>query len=104
MEHQDSYLAEERNLRDRRMYTPNLSQEQQAQIDQRLADLKVEKEERIRIAEATYAELDQLQTKWELGASFALQNYVDQAANVAQQTADAFTNAFKGMEDALVNL
>jgi lambda family phage tail tape measure protein len=39
-----------------------------------------------------------------LGASFALQNYVDQAANVAQQTADAFTNAFKGMEDALVNL
>ena len=99
----DSYLAEERNLRDRRMYTPNLSKEQQAQIDQRLADLKVEKEERIRIAEATYAELDQLQTKWELGASFALQNYVDQAANVAQQTADAFTNAFKGMEDALVN-
>ncbi len=99
----DSYLAEERNLRDRRMYTPNLSKEQQAQIDQRLADLKVEKEERIRIAEATYAELDQLQTKWGLGASFALQNYVDQAANVAQQTADAFANAFKGMEDALVN-
>lgn len=99
----DGYLAEERNLRDRRMYTANLSKEQQAQIDQRLADLKVEKEERIRIAEATYAELDQLQTKWELGAGFALQNYVDQAANVAQQTADAFTNAFKGMEDALVN-
>ncbi|MGW8422440.1 phage tail tape measure protein [Comamonas sp. HJ-2] len=99
----DSYLAEERNLRDRRMYTPNLSKEQQAQIDQRLADLKAEKEERIRIAEATYAELDHLQTRWELGASFALQNYVDQAANVAQQTADAFTNAFKGMEDALVN-
>ena len=98
----DSYLAEERNLRDRRMYTANLSKEQQAQIDQRLADLKVEREERIRIAEATYAELDQLQTKWELGAGFALQNYVDQAANVAQQTADAFTNAFKGMEDALV--
>lgn len=98
----DSYLAEERNLRDRRMYTPNLSKEQQAQIDQRLADLKVEKEERIRIAEATYAELDQLQIQWELGAGFAMQNYVDQAANVAQQTADAFSNAFKGMEDALV--
>jgi len=98
----DSYLAEERNLRDRRMFTANLSKEQQAQIDQRLAYLKEEKEERIRIAEATYAELDQLQTRWELGAGFAMQNYVDQAANVAQQSADAFSNAFKGMEDALV--
>ncbi|WP_080771162.1 phage tail tape measure protein [Comamonas thiooxydans] len=98
----DSYLAEERNLRDRRMYTANLSKEQQAQIDQRLADLKAEKEERIRIAEATYAELDQLQTRWELGAGFAMQNYVDQAANVAQQSADAFSNAFRGIEDALV--
>ena len=98
----DSYLAEERSLRDRRMFTANLSKEQQAQIDQRLADLKAEKEERIRIAEATYAELDQLQTRWELGAGFAMQNYVDQAANVAQQSADAFSNAFRGMEDALV--
>lgn len=98
----DSYLAEERNLRDRRMFTANLSKEQQAQIDQRLAYLKAEREERIRIAEATYAELDQLQTRWELGAGFAMQNYVDQAANVAQQSADAFANAFRGMEDALV--
>ena len=100
---EDSYQAEERNLRDRRMFTPNLSKGQQDQIDQRLAELEVEKNERIRIAKATYTELDALQSRWELGASFALQNYVDQAANVAQQTADAFTNAFKGMEDALVN-
>ena len=98
----DSYLAEERNLRDRRIYTANLSKEQQAQIDQRLADLRAEKEERIRIAEATYAELDQLQSRWELGAGFAMQNYLDQAVNVAQQSADAFANAFRGMEDALV--
>ncbi|MEQ6474018.1 phage tail tape measure protein [Comamonas sp. wu1-DMT] len=100
---EDSYLAEERNLRDRRMFTPNLSKEQQDQIDQRLAYLEVEKNERIRIAKATYTELDALQSRWELGASFAMQNYADQASNVAQQTADAFTNAFKGMEDALVN-
>lgn len=44
-----------------------------------------------------------MQSRWELGASFAMQNYADQAGNVAQQTADAFTNAFKGMEDALVS-
>ena len=100
---EDSYLAEERNLRDRRMFTANLSKEQQDQIDQRLAYLEVEKNERIRIAKATYTELDALQSRWEMGASFAMQNYADQAANVAQQTADAFTNAFKGMEDALVS-
>ena len=100
---EDSYQTEERNLRDRRMFTPNLSKDQQDQIDQRLSYLETEKNERIRIAKATYSELDALQSRWELGAGFALQNYVDQAANVAQQTADAFTNAFKGMEDALVN-
>ena len=100
---EDSYLAEERNLRDRRMFTANLSKEQQDQIDQRLAYLEVEKNERIRIAQATYTELDAMQSRWELGASFAMQNYADQAGNVAQQTADAFTNAFKGMEDALVS-
>lgn len=99
---EDSYLAEERSLRDRRMFTANLSKEQQDQIDQRLAYLEVEKNERIRVAKATYAELDQLQAQWELGAGFAMQNYVDQAANVAQQSADAFSNAFRGMEDALV--
>lgn len=99
---EDGYLAEERNLRDRRMFTPNLSKEQQDQIDQRLAYLEIEKAERIRVAKATYAELDQLQSQWEQGAGLAMQNYVDQAANVAQQTADAFSNAFRGMEDALV--
>ncbi|WP_417283752.1 phage tail tape measure protein [Comamonas sp.] len=99
---EDSYLAERRRLEDRRMFTANLSVEQRQEIDQRLAYLETEKAERIRVAKATYAELDQLQAQWELGAGFAMQNYVDQAANVAQQTADAFSNAFRGMEDALV--
>ncbi len=99
---EDSYLAERRRLEDRRMFTPNLSVEMRQDIDQRLAYLEIEKTERIRVASSTYAELDQLQTKWELGAGFAMQNYVDQAANVAQQSADAFSNAFRGMEDALV--
>lgn len=99
---EDSYLAERRRLEDRRMFTPNLSVEQRQEIDQRLAYLEIERTERIRVAKATYAELDQLQTRWELGAGFAMQNYVDQAANVAQQSADAFASAFRGMEEALI--
>ncbi|GAO71779.1 phage tail tape measure protein [Comamonas sp. E6] len=99
---QDRYLSEERRLKDQRMYTVGLSEGQRVQIDQRLADLKKEKERELGIHRDTYAQLDLLQSKWELGAGFAMQNYVDQAANVAQQTADAFSNAFRGMEDALV--
>lgn len=40
---------------------------------------------------------------WASGASRALQNYLDEAGNVAKQSEDLWTNAFKGMEDALVN-
>lgn len=39
---------------------------------------------------------------WVNGANRAFENYSYSAANVAQQTADAFSNAFRGMEDALV--
>lgn len=49
-----------------------------------------------------WAEKLKLQANWEVGASEALQNYADQVANVAQSTEQMFTNAFKGMEDALV--
>ncbi|MDH0899689.1 phage tail tape measure protein [Comamonas aquatica] len=39
---------------------------------------------------------------WANGAARAYENYADNAANVAAQTADLFTKAFQGMEDALV--
>lgn len=40
---------------------------------------------------------------WANGAARAYENYADNAANVAAQTADLFTKAFQGMEDALVS-
>lgn len=40
---------------------------------------------------------------WLIGASRALEDYSSSTANVAQMSASAFTNAFKGMEDALVS-
>lgn len=98
----DSYNNERRQLEDRMLYAERLTVGQRAQITQRLADLEMEREERKRIAKATYADLDALQNRWNLGANFAMQNYVDQAGNVAQHVADAFANAFRGMEDALV--
>lgn len=44
-----------------------------------------------------------LQQDWQIGASEALRNYYTDTQNIAKQTEELFTNAFKGMEDALVN-
>ena len=42
------------------------------------------------------------ESDWQNGASEAMHNYYSTARNVAKQTEELFTNAFKGMEDALV--
>ncbi|MBS1188907.1 MAG: hypothetical protein H6R10_699 [Rhodocyclaceae bacterium] len=47
-------------------------------------------------------EQDRLNSSWETGAARALQKYEDQARNVAASTEQAFSRAFSGMEDALV--
>lgn len=49
-----------------------------------------------------YEKLNDKQKSFSLGASEALQNYYDESQNVFKQTEEAVTNAFKGMEDALV--
>jgi len=40
---------------------------------------------------------------WETGVTKALNNYIDNVTNAAVQSERLFTNAFKGMEDALVS-
>lgn len=43
-----------------------------------------------------------MQADWQIGATRALENYRDSAANVAGQTEALFSRAFSSMEDALV--
>lgn len=50
-----------------------------------------------------YTDVDKAQSDWSLGASSAFQTYAEQAANVAGQTRELFTNAFSNMEDGIVN-
>lgn len=50
-----------------------------------------------------FAELRSKQGDWANGASEAFANYLSSAQNVAGQTKDLFSNAFKGMEDSLVS-
>lgn len=53
--------------------------------------------------QAYYTKVDQLQSDWTVGASQAMNTYAEQAADVASQTRNLFTNAFSNMEDAVVN-
>lgn len=50
-----------------------------------------------------YAEEDKLRGQWQNSASSALENYIDQASDVAGMTKSLFTNAFNGLENALVS-
>lgn len=101
---EDRYLAEQRRLEDQRMFTPNLSQDQRAEIEMRLQLLQTEKARELQLYQQTYMQLDQMQSQWSLGAGQALQNYADQAANVAGQVGNVFTRVFQSTEDVLVNL
>lgn len=67
------------------------------------ASLQSALQQRLVMQKDYYAQVDQQQSDWSLGASAAFQNYRDQAANVAGQTQTLFTNAFTSMEDVFVN-
>ncbi|WCM48982.1 phage tail tape measure protein [Pseudomonas sp. WJP1] len=55
-------------------------------------------------AQQTYfSQVDAAQSNWSNGASDALQDYVNQAADVAGQTKQLFTSAFSGLEDGIVD-
>lgn len=52
--------------------------------------------------EALRKQIEANNSSWQHGAQVALRNYLDEVSNVAKQSEALFTNAFKGMEDALV--
>lgn len=99
---EDRY-SNERNRIDGQLRDPRLSVERREQLEMELRLLQEKKASELQLYRQTYMQLDQMQSQWSLGAVQALQNYADQAANVAGQVGDVFTRAFQGMEDALVS-
>ncbi|WP_213993870.1 phage tail tape measure protein [Sodalis sp. dw_96] len=67
------------------------------------ANIKTQLDARLKQQSDYYAQLDALQSDWTNGATSAYQNYLDSAKDIAGQTKTAFTDAFSGMEDALVS-
>ncbi|MBM9947402.1 hypothetical protein JTL86_34205, partial [Pseudomonas aeruginosa] len=49
-----------------------------------------------------YADLQAAQGNWVNGATSAFADYIDSARDVAGQTYELFSNAFSGLEDAVV--
>ncbi len=91
-------------------------QRQQAQFDRSMASGQMTQETyqsqtallqehlnlRLSMQQQYFDQVREAQGNWKNGATSALDNYLDSAANVAGQTKTLFSNAFQGMEDAIV--
>jgi lambda family phage tail tape measure protein len=75
----------------------------QALYDEQLAIIKKFQADALAEYDKGFADRLKAQGDWTAGATKALQNYYDESRNIAKQTEDLFTHAFKSMEDALVN-
>jgi len=67
-----------------------------------LAMLQKAEDQQVQIVKDGYDQVSAAQGNWLNGATSALDNYRDQASDVANQTATLFTDGFKGMEDAVL--
>ncbi|WP_060494412.1 phage tail tape measure protein [Pseudomonas sp. NBRC 111140] len=85
-------LNEQRN-------TGQISPELYQQETQVLTD---ELNKRLAAQQNYFQQVDEAQSNWSNGATSALENYLDSAADVAGQTQDLFTNAFSNLEDGIV--
>jgi lambda family phage tail tape measure protein len=68
-----------------------------------MADLAQDRAQAMKDFDQALSELDAAQGNWMVGAKAGLQEYFDQIQDVAGAMKNAFTRAFQGAEDALVN-
>lgn len=69
---------------------------------ERVRVLKQSLDDRLSLQADYYSQLSALEADWRNGAIGGLNDYAYEASNVAAATRSAFTDAFKGAEDALV--
>jgi lambda family phage tail tape measure protein len=105
---EDKYQQQRQDLANRRSQAElqsggALTAAQAKQYDDQLAIINEFQDKAVSSYSSYYAKLDALQKDWTVGASEALKNYADEAANTAKLTEDIFGNAFKGLEDQLTS-
>jgi lambda family phage tail tape measure protein len=75
----------------------------EAQLRERLALITTTQAKELALWTEHYEAISQEEADWSNGAATAIQNYLDQSSNVAEQMEGVFTKGFKTMEDALVS-
>lgn len=98
----ENYLQQMRQLEDQRGTAATWTPENEQYYQERLRRLKEQQAAEIAIYGETYDRIGAMQADWRNGAIRAMEDYATSGANVARQTADAFTSGMRGMEDALV--
>lgn len=99
----ENYANQMRNLEDQRGTASNWTAENELYYQERMRLLKAQLDAEVRLHGETYDRIQLAQGDWQNGAIRAMEDYATSGRNVAEQTANAFTRAFSGMEDALVN-
>src|SRR5690625_4390035 len=74
------------------------------QYEARLEALQYAEDEHLRILQESNEAKLEAQADWTNGAIVALQNFADEAADIAGQVESILMGAFKGVEDAIVDL
>jgi lambda family phage tail tape measure protein len=102
---EDKFLTQKRDLQNQRQRAEDngtFNSEAKARFDQYLELAQSTYDKEVSMYEDRTRVITGLETEWANGAGEAMQNYLDQSQNIAKQTEDVFSNAFKGMEDAFV--
>lgn len=97
----DRFNDERAKLLDRRKTAPDKYGKEDYERD--LASLQDAEAKYRDTVEENYGKISEAQGEWRNGATSAFSDYLDSARDVAGQTKSLFSNAFTGMEDALVN-
>lgn len=103
----EKYQGQRRDLENQRAQAElqaggKLTEEARKQYDARLLIINEFQEKAVASYTNSYGRMQTAQQNWEFGATRALANVADQSKNVAGDTERAFTNAFSGATDALV--
>lgn len=72
------------------------------QYKDQIAVLDDHLKQRLDLFDSYYEQLSEREGDWSVGAMTALQNYIDNAKDIAGQTEEIFTKMFGGLEDAVL--
>lgn len=98
---EDKYSNQRNDIENKFLLSKDQSPEAKKLYDEKLALIKEFEEKALAEWDAYYTELKLKESNWVNGAERAIQAYLADVNNVAKLSEGLFTNAFKGMEDAL---